>query len=196
MALNGTRTFSEEKFMKMLKNSKGKPVTFSVIRGIDSLSVQSLVSDSGTIGIRMNSFLGDYPLTDYRFGSALAFGASDAIDAITTNIKGLKRIFIGKENASDSLQGPIGIAKFYGGIWDWHRFWYITGLLSMILAFMNILPIPALDGGHGIFLLVEAATRRKFSDKVMENAQMAGMIILLSLMAFAVGNDIWKHIVN
>ena len=196
IALNGMRTFSDDKFMKKLIENKNKPVAFNVLRGKDSLVIQTVVSDSGTIGVRMNSDLGDYPLTDYRFGSALTFGASDAMDAITTNIKGLKRIFIGKENASDSLQGPIGIARFYGGTWDWHRFWYITGLLSMILAFMNILPIPALDGGHVVFLLIETATRRKFSDKVMERAQLAGMIILLSLMAFAVGNDIWKHIIN
>ena len=112
------------------------------------------------------------------------------------NLKGLKQIFVGKEKASDSLQGPIGIATIYGGVWDWRRFWNITGLLSMILAFMNILPIPALDGGHVLFLIIESVTRKKFSDKFMERAQVAGMIILLSLMVFTIGNDIWKHILN
>ncbi len=118
------------------------------------------------------------------------------MEAITSNIKGLKQIFAGKEKASDSLQGPIGIATIYGGIWDWRRFWAITGLLSMVLAFMNILPIPALDGGHVLFLTIEAVTRRKLSDKFLERAQIAGMIILLSLMAFTIGNDIWKHFIN
>ena len=105
-------------------------------------------------------------------------------------------IFTGKEKASDSLQGPIGIATIYGGVWDWYRFWTITGLLSMVLAFMNILPIPALDGGHVVFLVIEAVTRRKFSDKFMERAQVTGMVILLSLMVFTIGNDIWKHLLN
>ena len=108
-------------------------------------------------------------------------------------MKGLKQIFVGKEKASDSLQGPIGIATIYGGVWDWRWFWTITGLLSMVLAFMNILPIPALDGGHVVFLLIESVTRKKFSDTFMERAQVAGMIILLSLMVFTIGNDIWKH---
>jgi regulator of sigma E protease len=196
VALNGSRMFSDERFRKQMKANRNKTVTFTVVRGADTLSIPSIVSDSGTVGMSITSNLGNYPMKDYTLASALHFGSADAIDAITTNIKGLKRIFIGKENASESLQGPIGIAKFYGDKWDWHRFWYITGLLSMILAFMNILPIPALDGGHVIFLLIEAGTRRKFSDKIMERAQLAGMIILLSIMAFAVGNDIWKHILN
>ena len=94
------------------------------------------------------------------------------------------------------MQGPIGIATIYGGVWDWSRFWAITGLLSMVLAFMNMLPIPALDGGHVIFLLIESIFKVKFSDKVMERAQVVGMVILFSLLVFAVGNDIWKHIIN
>ena len=94
------------------------------------------------------------------------------------------------------MQGPIGIATIYGGIWDWRRFWLITGLLSMVLAFMNILPIPALDGGHMIFLSIESITRKKFSDKFMERAQIMGMVILLALMAYTIGNDIWKHVIN
>ena len=108
----------------------------------------------------------------------------------------LKQIFSGKEKASDSIQGPIGIATIYGGIWDWRRFWVITGLLSMVLAFMNILPIPALDGGHVLFLLVEVVSGRKLPEKFLEKAQVAGMIILLSLMIYSVGNDIWKHFIN
>ena len=89
--------------------------------------------------------------------SALSFGTSDAVEALVSNVKGLRKIFTGEEKASDSVQGPIGIATIYGGVWDWGRFWAITGLLSMVLAFMNMLPIPALDGGHVIFLLIESA---------------------------------------
>jgi regulator of sigma E protease len=84
------------------------------------------------------------------------------MDILTANIKGFGKILSGKEKASESLQGPIGIAQIYGSIWDWSRFWFITGLLSLILAFMNILPIPALDGGHVIFLTIEAITDESF----------------------------------
>jgi regulator of sigma E protease len=118
------------------------------------------------------------------------------MEALVSNVKGLKKIFTGQEKATDAVQGPIGIAQIYGSTFDWAWFWRITGLLSMILAFMNILPIPALDGGHVIFLTIEAVTRRKFSDRFMERAQVVGMVILLGLMVFAVGNDLLKHVFN
>jgi regulator of sigma E protease len=171
-------------------------LSLKILRGQDSLLLQPVVNDSGMIGVTYHSEFGDYPLTSYTLGSAIKYGSSDALEAIMSNIKGLRQIFVGKEKASDSLQGPIGIAAIYGGIWDWRRFWTITGLLSMVLAFMNILPIPALDGGHVLFLTIEAVTRKKLSDKFMERAQVAGMIILLSLMVFTIGNDIWKHFLN
>ena len=90
------------------------------------------------------------------------------------------------------MMGPIGIARVFGGTWDWYRFWRLTGLLSMILAFMNFLPIPALDGGHVMFLSYEIVSGRSPGDKFMEIAQKAGMIFLLALMAFVIGNDIFK----
>lgn len=135
-------------------------------------------------------------MKQFTLTSAFKFGTEDAWEALVSNIKGLKKIFAGEEKATDAVQGPIGIAQIYGGTWDWSWFWRITGLLSMVLAFMNILPIPALDGGHVIFLTIEAITRRKFSDTFMERSQVVGMVILLSLMVFAVGNDVWKHIIN
>ena len=196
VAINDLRSFSPQEFKNAVVENKNKVIQLSVLREKDSLVVQPIVSDSGTIGIIQTVAFGDYPLTNYSFGSALRFGASDALDAIVTNLKGLKRIFTGHEKASDSLQGPIGIATIYGGVWDWRRFWLITGLLSMVLAFMNILPIPALDGGHVIFLSIESITRKKFSDKFMERAQVVGMVILLALMVYTIGNDIWKHVIN
>ncbi len=91
-----------------------------------------------------------------------------------------------------NLSGPIGIAKIFGNEWDWIRFWANVALISMILAFMNLLPIPALDGGHVVFLLYEMVSGRKPSDKFLENAQKVGMVLLLTLMVFVIGNDIWK----
>lgn len=196
LSINGTRIFSMDGCRKIIAENKGKPISVQIVRGADTTLFQPVVNDSGLIGVRFHNEYGTYPMTKYTLGSALMFGSSDAKEAIVSNIKGLKQIFKGKEKASDSLQGPIGIATIYGGVWDWRRFWTITGLLSMVLAFMNILPIPALDGGHVVFLLIESITRRKLSDKFMERAQVTGMVILLSLMLFTVGNDIWKHFLN
>ena len=195
-SINEQRVFSMERMRKTIDENKGQPVTLGIVRAADTLMIQPVVSDSGKIGLTSHSDYGAYPLTDYTFGTAVRYGSSDAFEAISSNVKGLKQIFSGKEKASDSIQGPIGIATIYGGIWDWRRFWAITGLLSMVLAFMNILPIPALDGGHVLFLCAEVVSGRRLPDKFLEKAQVAGMIILLSLMVYTLGNDIWKHFIN
>ncbi|MBK9554374.1 MAG: site-2 protease family protein [Bacteroidetes bacterium] len=101
-------------------------------------------------------------------------------------------MFRGDIPARESISSPIGITKLFAPKWDWTSFWILTALLSMVLAFMNLLPIPALDGGHIMFIAIESITGRKLSDKFMERAQLVGMILLLSLMVFAVGNDIVK----
>ncbi len=178
------------KFMSVIEKHRNKEICITYIRNsVDTLSV-NLTVDS--VGIGVARVIPNLPTEKYTFGQAVYYGWKDALSMLKMNVVGIGKIFKGKEKATDSLQGPIGIAKIYGGVWNWGKFWFITGLLSLILAFMNILPIPALDGGHVIFLLIEVLTGRKFSDKFMENAQMVGMVILLSLMAFAVGNDIFR----
>jgi regulator of sigma E protease len=184
---------------KTISSLQGKSVKITVKRKSGFTNLEIPVSENGTIGIAYSAAMQmdpSYQMKKYNFKTALKFGASDAFESLVSNAKGLRKIFTGQEKASDSIQGPIGIATIYGATWDWPKFWAITGLLSMVLAFMNMLPIPALDGGHVIFLLIESITRKKFSDKFMERSQIVGMIILLALMVFAVGNDIWKHILN
>jgi len=176
-------------FKELITNSAGRLVAIQTLRGNDTLNMQLTVDSSGIIGILASI---PYAQAPYSFGKALSYGYKDAMDMLSANIKGLGKIISGEEKASDSLQGPIGIAQIYGSQWIWAKFWYITGLLSLILAFMNILPIPALDGGHVLFLLIEIVTRRKPSEKVLEYAQIAGMIILLGIMVFAIGNDIMR----
>ena len=103
------------------------------------------------------------------------------------------KVISGVLSPRKSLSGPIGIMQAYGAEWEWERFWSITGVLSLVLAFMNLLPIPALDGGHVMFLTYEIVSRRrKPSDKFLENAQKVGMVLLLSLMVFIFSNDIIK----
>lgn len=177
------------KFREEIWKHKGKTISLHVARGKDTLQMNALIDSTGLIGITCKI---PYELKHYTFFSALTYGTSDAMSNLWANIRGMGRIFSGKENARESLQGPIGIAHIYGGKWDWLRFWSITGLLSMILAFMNILPIPALDGGHVIFTAIEMITRRKFSDKFMEKVQMVGMFIILAIMVLVIFNDILK----
>ena len=177
-------------FSNVIREHRNEEISLSILRNGDTLD-KSLTVDSLGIGI-MRNMNADFPTQKYGFGQAIYYGWSDAMEMLRLNITGLGKIFKGQEKATDSLQGPIGIAQIYGGVWDWHKFWYITGLLSLILAFMNILPIPALDGGHVIFLLIEIITRRKLSDRVMGNIQMIGMLILFALMFFVIGNDIFR----
>jgi len=177
-------------FSEIINKSIGKKINLLVLHDNIEKSIDLEMDSTGLIGIMSNT---NYAIKEYSFGEAVKYGIDEAFMSVIVNIKGFKKIFQGKEKVQDSLQGPIGMAKIYGADWgNWFRFWKITGLISMILAFMNILPIPALDGGHVIFLTIEAVTRKKFSDKFMERAQVVGMVILLSLMVFAVGNDFYK----
>ena len=189
--VNNENINSFGQFTEVLSKNSGKEITAYLLRNNDTLSLKAQVDSTGKLGFIPSAY--KYNTAEYTFSEAVKYGTKEAFNTIIVNAKGLAKIFQGKEKASDSLQGPIGMAKIYGGTWgDWYRFWKITGLISMILAVMNILPIPALDGGHVIFLIIEAVTGKKFSDKFMENAQIVGMIILLSLMVFATGNDIYK----
>ncbi|CAA9326571.1 MAG: Membrane-associated zinc metalloprotease [uncultured Cytophagales bacterium] len=130
---------------------------------------------------------------DYTFGMAMQEGPSTAFGVVVDNVRAFGKIFRREVSASESLSGPIGIAQIYGSTWDWERFWSLTALLSMILAFMNFLPIPALDGGHVMFLTYEIVSGRSPSTRFLEVAQKVGMVILLSLMVFAFFNDIFKN---
>ena len=128
----------------------------------------------------------------YSLLAAIPAGAAKCWDVLHTNLVGFKQIFTGKVKASESLGSVISIGNLFPGEWDWESFWTLTGILSVILAFMNILPIPALDGGHVLFTLVEMITGKKPSDKFMEYAQLFGMILLLALMAYALGLDFMR----
>ncbi len=157
--------------------------------GIDTLSIP-VMTDEARIGIGVSSLI-EPTRRQYGFGEAISKGTSRAFGVVIINAKALGKMFTGEVSAKN-VSGPVGMAKIYGSTWDWVKFWSITGLISMILAFMNLLPIPALDGGHVVFLLYEMVSGRTPSDKFLENAQKVGMVILLALMVFAIGNDILK----
>lgn len=148
------------------------------------------VREDGTIGIAINPLLEPVRMK-YTFMEAIPQGTERAFSVVILNAKAMGKMFTG-EVSTRNLSGPIGMAKIYGSTWDWVKFWSMTGLISMILAFMNLLPIPALDGGHVVFLLYEMISGRAPSERFLENAQKVGMVLLLALMVFAIGNDILK----
>jgi regulator of sigma E protease len=193
MAVNGTSIQLFDQLQTELQKLKGKPANITVQRGSEQQSLNVDVTPEGTIGFASQPLL-NFTTIEYTLPEAVVAGTKDAFGVVYTNIKGFGKIFRGEVSASKALSGPIGIARMFGGIWDWNKFWRLTGLLSMVLAFMNALPIPALDGGHAVILSYEIISGRKPSDAFLENAQKVGMVLLLGLMAFAIFNDVWKVI--
>ncbi|OLY92267.1 site-2 protease. Metallo peptidase. MEROPS family M50B [Cnuella takakiae] len=197
VALNGQPTGYFDDFNETKLQYKGKPITLSVLRGTDTARVGVTVKEDGSIGFFP---VGPAKLfatekKDYSFVEAIPAGANYGVERLGEYVNGIRLLFTSKEHkVSDNLGSVISIGKTFGGAWDWQRFWTMTALFSIILAFMNILPIPALDGGHALFTLAEMITGRKPSDKFMEYAQMAGMVLLLGLMLYAFGLDIWRLI--
>ena len=129
---------------------------------------------------------------EYGFFESFPAGAAYGCNVLKGYVSDFKYVFSSEGAKSVGMFGTIG--SMFPSVWDWHRFWLMTAFLSIVLAFMNILPIPALDGGHVLFLLVEVITGRKPSDKFLEYAQMAGMIILLGLFLLATYNDITRFL--
>ena len=178
-----------------ISESKGKAITLRVLRGSDTTMVQATVPEEGTLGfiIRPDA---DFPTvtTHYGFFESLPIGSAKAWGTLIDNAKGLGKIATGELRADKAISGPVRIATMFGSEVNWMKFWTLVGLLSMALALMNFLPIPALDGGHVLFLLIEMIQGKPLSDKFLEKAQIAGFFILLALMVFVFGNDILKII--
>ena len=181
-----------DEFQYLLSLKKDRRTTFTVKRGAETLHLTVNVDSNGKLGFKSGTNDFTYDVVKYSFLASIPRGISKAMDIISLQLTNWKHIFTGDISFSKSVSGPIGIATVFGPKWDWNNFWVLTGLISLGLAFMNILPIPALDGGHVILLSVEAITRKRLSDKAMERTQMVGMVILLALMAFVIVNDIIK----
>ncbi|MFH1321541.1 MAG: RIP metalloprotease RseP [Bacteroidota bacterium] len=186
-----------DEIIAVLSEYKNQQVNLTVRRSGEEITLLAQVDEDGKLGF-FPEITDDFIFEHIRYNlfKSFAVGNQKAWTILFENIRGFGKIIRGEISASKALAGPIGIATIYGGVWDWKKFWLITGVLSMILAFINILPIPALDGGHAAFLSIEAVSGKKFSDNFMTKAQVAGMVILFVLMAFVIGNDIWKYILN
>tara|TARA_B100001093_G_scaffold294215_1_gene280621 strand:+ start:776 stop:2104 length:1329 start_codon:yes stop_codon:yes gene_type:complete len=194
IAINGQEALYFSDYVTTLPSLAGQEIQLSVLRGLDTLHYDMLLGETSKIGVYYvpPSELISYDHRDYGFFESFPAGTAMAMDKLDSYVQQMKLIFNPETGAWKGLGGFISIGKQYSPEWDWRSFWSFTAFLSIILAFMNILPIPALDGGHVMFLLGEMITGRKPSDKLLEYAQVTGFLILIALLLLANGNDIIK----
>ncbi len=195
LAINGQDCDMFYEVQEKLATLKGDSIVATVARGGEIVLIPLATDTTGRIQVQVNTNLNDfYTFTkkEYSLFAAVPAGINKAVTTVGNYFKELKLIFSPKTEAYKSVGSFISIGKIFPSSWDWHSFWNITAFLSVMLAVLNILPIPALDGGHLVFTIYEMITGRKPSDKFLEYAQMVGMILLLGLMVLAFGNDIFR----
>lgn len=192
VAFNGERMETYPELTQAMADHKGQEVTIGLLRGTDTVEVSLTLSNDGKLGVQLKPFIEVFSVEhhEYTFLQAIPAGISYGVETLATYVSSLKLIFT--KDGAKSLGGFGTLGSMFPETWDWFRFWNITAFLAIILAFMNIIPIPGLDGGHIIFTLWEIITRRKPSDKFLETAQTIGMILLLGLLILANGNDLLR----
>ncbi|UII32731.1 RIP metalloprotease RseP [Fulvivirga ulvae] len=190
--ISGRKIENPRDMSEVVKGYKEDTISLTIERNGELLSYKRDFRNDTIIGIGFTSPKDMFAKIEYGLGESIGKGTERAFGIVFLQIKAFGKMFSGELSVRKSLAGPIGIAQAYGGDWQWERFWRMTGLLSMVLAFMNLLPIPALDGGHVMFLSYEIISGRKPSDRFLENAQKIGMAFLLLLMVFIIFNDIFK----
>lgn len=195
--LNGSKITYNDEMSKLVKSHSGDSLTVKLQRGQEILTFNTFFKDQKVFGVFYADASKEFfdraeRKITYSFAESIPLGIDRAFTTLAVQVKAFGKIISGALSPKESLSGPIGIMQAFGPEWDWERFWSLTGVLSLVLAFMNLLPIPALDGGHVMFLTYEMISRRKPSDKFLETAQKVGMVFLLGLMVFIFANDIIK----
>lgn len=205
VSINGEEAKYYDQATSILNANKGKTVPAVVLRDLKQTPVTVKVSKDGKLGVIAGSLdlatlekLGYYKIStkEYGFFESIPVGLERGKDQLVGYGKQLKMIFNPETKAYKQVGGFAAIFNIFPSSWSWEVFWSITALLSIMLGVMNLLPIPALDGGHVMFLLYEIISGKKPSDKFLENAQMVGFVLLIALLLFANGNDIYKAIVK
>ena len=200
-SINGNKIDYYDEAEAILANYKGEKVSATVLRGNETKTIDLQVTNEGKIGVVFSTIsfkdlekLGYYTLAnkEYSFLESIPAGWNKSWKTLTDYVKQLKKIFNPSTGAYKGLGGFISIGSIFPDEWSAQSFWNITAFLSIMLGFMNLLPIPALDGGHVVFTLWEMITGKKPGDKFLEYAQVTGFIILIALLLFANGNDIFR----
>lgn len=178
-----------------LRGLKEKTVPLALLRGTDTVQTTVTVSKAGTLGFAAKPLDSYFQLETkkYTFFQAIPEGVKKTGATLSNYIKQFRLIFDSEVEGYKQVGSFITITQLFPKMWDWTAFWNLTAFLSIMLAVLNILPIPGLDGGHALFTIVEIVTGKKPSEKFLEYAQMVGMVLLLTLMVFALGNDIIRN---
>jgi regulator of sigma E protease len=195
IAFNGQPTPFFNDFNRLAGKNKSQEIMVSVLRGQDTLKLELTTTEEGKVGVYAKG-LDSYFETErktYSIGQALPAGVSKGWNFLADQVKAFGQMFRGRIKASESLGGFGTITSLFPTEWIWEDFWRVTAILSLILAFMNLLPIPALDGGHVMFLLYEVVSGRKPSDKFMEYATLVGFILVIGLVLYANGLDVYRY---
>ena len=190
ISVSGTATDFVQDAWKVFEVNAGQAVEAEVLRGADTLAMTLQVDTTGRVGVLLVK--PEVSTKEYGFLAAIPAGFKKTFTTIGGYLKDLKLVFTPKTEAYKSVGSFISIGQIFPSYWDWHIFLNISALLSVMLGVMNLIPIPALDGGHIMFTLYEIITRRKPSDKFLEVMQIIGMILIFGLMILAFGNDIIK----
>lgn len=206
IGLNNTKTKYADEVKTFLEQSKGEQVKATILRDGSELEAPLTINNDGKLGLVYASgstpetleALGYYKFEtkEYGFFESIPVGLDKAYEKVDSYITQFKAIFTPSTGAYKGVGGFKAIYDIFPSFWSWQVFWSITAFLSIMLGVLNLLPIPALDGGHVVFLLYEMVSGRKPGDKFLEYAQMVGFIILIALVLFANGNDIFKAIFN
>ncbi len=192
VSLGSRPTAYYQDLMPLLERSGDSPVELGVERGGERISLNATVNEDGKLGFGLQPVTDQYRFVteDYSIAESIPLGVERGLSTLADQGRAIGQIFQKKIPASKSVGSFISIGRAFGATWDWQRFWTLTAMLSLILAVVNILPIPALDGGHVMFLLYEAVTGRKPSDKFLQVVTTGGFVLIIGLMLFALFNDI------
>jgi regulator of sigma E protease len=191
--VDGKEIIFWDEFRNIIGSSKNKNLDIAVLRDGQIRNLNLTVPKEGAIGVQLD--IEDLRVNDsYGFFEAIPAGFTKTIKVLTDQIRQFKVIFNSKTEAYKQVKGPIGIVEMMPTTWNWTFFWSFMAMFSVWLAFLNILPIPALDGGHVMFLLYEMISGRPPSEKILEKGQIIGFVILMGLMLVIFGNDIWNII--
>jgi regulator of sigma E protease len=186
--MNGKPINYYQDFVEMVDSNL--EVSLVVLRDGAKVNLEGQLDENGIFGFMPDNF--EMAVVKYGFWEALPVGVNRGVETIALQVEAFGKMFEGKIDARKNVMGPLQLGKVFGGNLDWYRFWNLTALFSLVLAIMNLLPIPALDGGHAMFLVVEMVRRKPLSDKFMQTVQVIGMFILFALMALIFGNDILR----
>jgi regulator of sigma E protease len=196
ISVNGVPTKFFDEFRAELQDHKDEEVVVGFYREGKRMEKSIATDTAGSLGFYPKDWRAFYQFQhkDYSFGECIGGGFSLGMTTLSDYIAQLKFLFTSK--GASSIGGFGAFGSLFSPYWDWHRFWMMTAFISIMLAFLNFLPIPALDGGHIMFLLYEMVSGRKPGDKFLQYAQVVGFVLLLGLILYANGNDIYKAIVG